>query len=258
MINRAPVRISGASPPIVTTSAALVANLNADLLDGYHASAFAPSSHEHEAADVTSGVFAAARIGSGIASSNRALFAAPGGGTGEWRNISAYDVTDLTDYGIGLAQTLDAAAARAYLGAASSSHAHVVGEVAGAAGVSASTVNRIPYWSGPGVLGDSPLVVGGDSVTTDMDFGTNGTVTCSDLVVNYDAATSLKSSIYNKVKSVVQGSSSVTVTPNDGLQTLTLTASPGSSLPAVPAGDATYVLVRSGGVLSWLPLIGTA
>lgn len=72
-----------------------------------------------------------------------------------------------------------------------------------------------------------------------MNFGTNGSVTCHDLVVNYAAAVNFKSSIYTKVKSIVTGSASVTVTPNDGAQTLTLTSTGGGGVtpPTTNAGD---------------------
>lgn len=48
--------------PFAITSTTLVANLNADLLDGQHASAFALAGHAHSAADITSGTLASARL----------------------------------------------------------------------------------------------------------------------------------------------------------------------------------------------------
>lgn len=256
MIHRAPIEIIGTAPPLEVTSNALVTNLNADLLDGAHSSDFAPVVHTHVASAITEGVFSAGRLASGVGSSQRVPFAT-GGATAEWRNISAYDVTDLTDFGIGLAQTTTPGEARAYIGAAASSHSHVVGEVSGAVAYSASTFNRIPFWSGTGVLGNSPLRVAGLSIETDANFGTNGTVTCSDLVVNYDAATSFKSSIYNKLKSTIQGSSSVSVASNDGLQTLTLTATGGGSTPPTGTAGVFVWVVTTPGSGQWLPLVGT-
>lgn len=58
--------------------------LDADLLDGNHASAFAAASHNHDAAAITSGTIATARLGSGTANSTTYLR-----GDQTWATISA-------------------------------------------------------------------------------------------------------------------------------------------------------------------------
>jgi hypothetical protein len=70
--NAAPAFNSAGSPFSVAASG-LVTNLNADLLDGQHAAAFALTSHSHDAAAITTGVFSDARISGAfprLASSN--------------------------------------------------------------------------------------------------------------------------------------------------------------------------------------------
>lgn len=188
----------------------------------------APASHGHFASEITSGVFKVARLGSGDTTSlNKVLFGSSSGGTGQWRSL-------------------------------------VVADVSGAVGFSGSpTTGRIPYWTAPGTLGNSPFNCVGDpvsSVTTDANFGTNGSVTCNDLVVNYAAAVNFKSSIYTKVKSIVTGSASVTVTPNDGAQTLTLTSTGGGGVtpPTSNAGDVyVWVVDSPAGSGQWLKLVGS-
>lgn len=188
----------------------------------------AKSVHEHAASEITSGVFKVARLGSGDATSlNKVLFGSSSGGTGQWKSL-------------------------------------VVADVSGAVGFSGSpTTGRIPYWTSPGILGNSPFNCVGSpvsSVTTDADFGTNGSVTCNDLVVNYAAAVNFKSSIYAKVKSIVTGSASVTVTPNDGAQTLTLTSTGGGGVtpPTSNAGDVyVWVVDSPAGSGQWLKLVGS-
>ena len=188
----------------------------------------APASHGHNASEISAGVFKVARLGSGDTTSlNKALFGSSSGGTGQWRSIA-------------------------------------VGDVSGAVGFSGSpTTGRIPYWTSPGILGNSPFNCVGSpvsSVTTDADFGTNGSVTCNDLVVNYAAAVNFRSSIYTKVKSVITGSASVTVTPNDGAQTLTLTSTGGGGVtpPTTSAGDVyVWVVDNPAGSGQWLKLVGS-
>ena len=48
--------------PLQVSSTTAVANLNADLLDGQHASAFAASSHNHDGSAINAGTVAAARL----------------------------------------------------------------------------------------------------------------------------------------------------------------------------------------------------
>ena len=180
--------------------------------------------HTHDAAEVVTGTFAVARLGSGSGSTSHVLVGnANAAFSGQWKQLAYSDVTN-------------------------------------AVGNFGSTPGRIPYWSGPGQLSDSPFLCVGSpvsSVTTNADFGTNGSVTCTDLVVNYAAASQFKANIYTKTKSILQGSASVTVTPNDGAQTLTLTSTGGSSPPTSPA-NAVYVWVVNGTATggAWYQLTG--
>lgn len=54
--------VGAGTQPYATTSTDLNINLNADLLDGHHATDFANASHQHSAADLSSGTLAAARL----------------------------------------------------------------------------------------------------------------------------------------------------------------------------------------------------
>jgi hypothetical protein len=54
--------------PLTVASTTAVANLNADLLDGNHSSAFAPASHNHDAGNITTGTLAVGRGGTGTTS----------------------------------------------------------------------------------------------------------------------------------------------------------------------------------------------
>ncbi|MDX2132218.1 MAG: hypothetical protein SFY69_09205 [Planctomycetota bacterium] len=58
--------------PFAVSSNGLVTNLNADLLDGLHSSAFALVAHTHTAADIASGTLVDARLSSNVALLNRA------------------------------------------------------------------------------------------------------------------------------------------------------------------------------------------
>lgn len=58
--------VSGASAPFAVDSTFRVANLNADLLDGLDSAAFATAAHTHDAAAVSSGTLADARLSSNI------------------------------------------------------------------------------------------------------------------------------------------------------------------------------------------------
>lgn len=285
------VTIDAQGVPLTVTSTGMCPNLNAQYLGGLDESAFSRVGHSHDAGAIVSGYIGVARLGTGSPSSATALFGDGQWRQIQSTDISA--TTEFGRRLINKADDASArsyigAAAIAHthtavdvtsgtftverLGSGSSSATHVLcgnsnstqagqwrvlgyADVSSAVGRGTSTIFRVPYWSSSGVLSDSPLVVGGSSVTTDSDFGTNGNVTCTDLVVNYASATQLKSSIYSKVKSTLQGSGSVSVSANDGAQTLTLTAS--SGLPSVPGGsDGPYVLVKSGGAYSWQKLVG--
>jgi hypothetical protein len=293
MTIKAPVTIDCSGVPITVTATGMCPNLNAEYLGGLRAADFAPVSHEHEGDDITSGYIGKARLGTGTPTSATALFGdgvtnavwravrmSDVTETSVFGRalVNKATSTEALDH-IGAAaashyhhtsQVTDGTFSVTRLGEGLSSSSHVLvgnvfsaqpgqwriltyADVSSAVGVTAATVNRIPVWTSGGTLGNSPLVVGGSSVTTDADFGTNGTVTCTDLIVNYSAATQFKSSIYTKAKSVVQGSASVTVTANDGAQTLTLTAS-GMTEPT--GADGAYVRVKSGSSYSWQRLVG--
>lgn len=58
--------------PLAVSSTTMVTNLNADLLDGNHASAFALASHTHAASHITSGEFDRARVRRMISADTRA------------------------------------------------------------------------------------------------------------------------------------------------------------------------------------------
>lgn len=63
----APPVFSAAGAPFSVGSAALVSNLNADLLDGLNSTAFAPATHTHDAGSIVSGTLSDARLSSNIA-----------------------------------------------------------------------------------------------------------------------------------------------------------------------------------------------
>lgn len=300
---------SGGLPPLTVDSSVLCAGLNADLLDGLNASAFALVSHEHAAADVTSGTFPAARTGSNPIN-GRWLYT--DGLNSAWTTLTIGLINGVSSLGAELVGATTEAGARNVIQAAPAVHTHTAvdvtagvfdvdrlgsgggtsgGKVLFGTNVDGSSgqwkqivstdvlfgatvlpdlpVNYLPYWVAPGVLGNSALQFSGTDTITDgafiaqgtivsyADIGAAGTVTCNDLNVNYAAATYFKSAVYNKVKATVVGSGSVTVTPNDGLQTLTLTSSGGSTPPTTPA-NAVYVWVvnatADGG--DWLQLLG--
>lgn len=58
--------VTGTTPPFTVTSATVVTNLNADLLDGLSSAAFAAATHTHSAAQITSGTLADARLSGNI------------------------------------------------------------------------------------------------------------------------------------------------------------------------------------------------
>lgn len=306
-----PIEIHSLTAPLVVESSVRCDGLNADLVDGHHASEFALSSHLHSASDIDRDYFATARLGEGTATGNKVLFAKADGTRGEWRNVSAYDVTDLTDFGIGLAQTLDAPSARTYLGAAPVSHTHHADEVNagilsvarlgsgtssaghvlfghpsggtgfwktlsysdvnGSVGYGSSTAYRIPYWGSVGRLENSQIVydpsytrgvVRGYVNLGTADLGTSGNLYFTDIGdIDESLAVNFKSIVYRKIKATITGSGSVTVTPNDGAQTLTLTSTGGggSTPPTTPA-NAVYVWVVNSGATggNWYQLTGTA
>lgn len=293
MIFRAPAHFAH---NFTVGSSALIPSLNADLLDGYHASAFAASSHEHSATAITSDVLAAARLAT--EAPNLSRFVGYNGSEPVWKQPTIADIAGVSDLGANLCGASTDAVARSILDAAQTYHTHNAiditagvfrvarlapmpsspskylaghsletgqaqwkqihySEVFGAVGYSAGTAGRITYWAYPGVLADSPLVVGSGQITTTNDFGTTGVITGNDLVVNYAAAEQFKSSVYNKVKATLVGGSNVSITPNDGLQTLTI-ASTATGVPTLPVSDGAYVLVIASGVAYWRQLVGTA
>ncbi|WCJ59215.1 tail fiber domain-containing protein [Fontisphaera persica] len=61
-----------AGPPFAVGNTSRIANLNADMLDGLDSAAFARQSHQHSAADLTSGVLVDQRLSGNVALLNRA------------------------------------------------------------------------------------------------------------------------------------------------------------------------------------------
>ena len=187
--------------------------------------------HTHDAASIVTGVVAAPRLGSGASSAAHALFGNPNNGGGFWKVPSYTDVTS-------------------------------------AVGYDSSTAYRVPYWSSNRVLANSAMVwdptytrgiVRGYLNLDAADIGTSGKVIATDVTVDESNAADFKGAVYRKVKSVITGSPSVTVTPNDGAQTLTLTSSGGSGAtpPTTPA-NAVYVWVvnATGTGGDWYQLTG--
>lgn len=262
---------SGTAAPLDVSSNALCANLNADLLDGQHASAFAASSHTHDADEIVSGMLADERLADGTAAHGKGLIIRSGIKT--WDYLYGGDIADFTAFGVALAQKVDAAAARTFLGVPATLHTHdaasiVTGVVAAprlgsgasstshvlfgnpsngggfwkipaytdvtsAVGYDSSTAYRVPYWSSNRVLANSSMVwdptytrgiVRGYLNLDAADIGTSGKVIATDVTVDEGNATDFKGAVYRKVKSTLTGSASVTVTANDGAQTLTLTS----------------------------------
>lgn len=267
--NRLDIRTGGAVPPLTVDSASLVANLNADLLDGLHASAFALASHSHSALSITSDVLATARIGTGSPTARTALFGRPlagGATTAEWRGIQLDDLAFLTsnDFMRGFLSTVDnQMEALAYIGAAPSSHGHVVADVVGAVSyLGALTQYRVPYWN----TGGQPQLATGPIAINSLvhgDIGLNGSVTCNDLILNYTGApgptgipggTNFAAAVFYNLSTKLV--SSPTVTVNVGPSTISFTASGSTWLPAAPTEDGPWVLVRASGVFSWRKLVG--
>lgn len=58
--------VTTGTAPFTVASTTAVTNLNADLLDGNHAAAFATASHVHSASDITSGTLGVVRGGTGL------------------------------------------------------------------------------------------------------------------------------------------------------------------------------------------------
>ncbi len=96
------VAIDGGNPPLEVSSSALVPNLNADRLDGYHAADFALFLHEHDASQITSGIFPAARLPIGAAAGTIAAgdHTHPGG-DGDW-TVNATDMYSAVSGNVGI------------------------------------------------------------------------------------------------------------------------------------------------------------
>lgn len=79
----------------MVASTTVVTNLNADLLDGLQAAAFALASHVHAAADVTTGTFVDARISQASVTQHQAALAIGWAQiTGEPTTLAGYGITD--------------------------------------------------------------------------------------------------------------------------------------------------------------------
>lgn len=96
--------VATGTAPLVIASTTVVSNLNADLLDGSHASAFATASHAHAASDITSGTLADARVASSNVTQHSASVFAGGIRTGTappsspTAGMQYYDTVDETVY----------------------------------------------------------------------------------------------------------------------------------------------------------------
>lgn len=241
------------------------------MVDGLHATSFAPSSHTHDAGSIVTGVMANERLAGGTIAQGKGLLIRSGVKT--WDFIYGSDIVDLTAFGVALAQKADAADARTFLGVPATLHTHdaasiVTGVVAAprlgsgassashilfgnpsnaggfwkipsytdvtsAVGYDSSTAYRVPYWSANRVLSNSSMVwdptytrgiVRGYLNLDAADIGTSGKIIATDVTVDEGSATDFKGAVYRKLKSALTGSASVTVTANDGAQTLTLTS----------------------------------
>lgn len=108
--------------PLVVASTALVQNLNADLLDGKHASAFALSAHVHAIADVT-----------GLQTALDSKAAADHTHTGYALSVHRHDASEI-DYGQAVQESLDTVLDDIYTqlgGKASAGHTHSIANVTG-------------------------------------------------------------------------------------------------------------------------------
>lgn len=114
------------TPPMSVASTTMVSNLNANYLQGYTAASFASASHGHSAAEITSGTFAVARLGTGTPNASRFV-----DGSGAWRNLTTVDITDMTDFGGSLVQAMDPSTGRSVLEAAASIHTHIIADTTG-------------------------------------------------------------------------------------------------------------------------------
>jgi hypothetical protein len=96
---------STGTSPFEVNSATAVTNLNADLLDGNHASAFAESSHNHDASNITSGTLSQDRGGTGQSTLLAAIQALGIGDyaakAGPSSYVAPYRVNWAKGYGIG-------------------------------------------------------------------------------------------------------------------------------------------------------------
>lgn len=89
--------VSGASAPFAVDSTFRVANLNADLLDGLDSAAFATAAHTHDAAAVSTGTLADARLSSNIPRLNAAANFLSGGSFGSAVGIGTSAPTSLLE-----------------------------------------------------------------------------------------------------------------------------------------------------------------
>ena len=110
--------------PVLVNSSVLCAGLNADLLDGNHASAFAAALHLHGTDDITSGTFLPERLGGGAADSTKFL-----AGDQTWRFITTASISDASDHGKEILGSIDPATTRSIIEAAASTHTHVAPDI---------------------------------------------------------------------------------------------------------------------------------
>ncbi|MBL9000984.1 MAG: hypothetical protein JNK25_07605 [Phycisphaerae bacterium] len=135
--------VTGTTPPFTVTSATVVTNLNADLLDGLSASAFAAATHTHSAADIIEGTLADARLGGNIArlDQNGAFSGRPafnGGITGVSPPFTVTSATVVTNLN---ADLLDGLSSAAFAAAA---HTHSAAQITSGTLADARLSGNIP------------------------------------------------------------------------------------------------------------------
>lgn len=282
-----PIEIS-ASPlaPIITDSQVMCQNLNVEFLNGYRSSDFAFAVHNQDASTITSGLLNYQRVG-GTATPATGIVLTLDSAMQAWRRLNATDLQNVSVYGAGFLQQLDAATARAYINAAQAGHTHSANDVdrdvfkVSRLGANPSTAshalvgnvnpNGNPQWkklsyadieSGVGV-GLPPTTTGrlamwsGTNALADSPVLSSGGFV--QVLSGQGLAVADDSFYINGVKMPKAPSSGLLygLRANGGGATAWEEISTGDGdPPAAPESDGIYVLVVSGGVASWVELTG--